>query len=105
MQVRAGRGEIESRGGTVRAQARKARAQDISTPAGSRSCKDGDPTRQVQGGGGQNSGENSQVCIYDERSFHCPDLCQIWIFTRFGARDAEALWWVSTRSCPPDSNF
>lgn len=32
---------------SVRAQAGQEGAWDISTPAGSRSCKDGDPTRQV----------------------------------------------------------
>lgn len=49
------------RKGRARVQAGQQGAQDISTPAGSRSCKDGDPTGQVQGGGGENLGENSQV--------------------------------------------
>lgn len=39
-------GEI-NRERTVRVQAGQEGAREISKPAGSRSCKDGDPTRQV----------------------------------------------------------
>lgn len=53
-------------------------ARDRSTPAGSESREDGGPTRQSEGGGGKNSGKDTQVGLgYSQnlKYFWFPSLC------------------------------